>query len=217
MQKKYSCVLFDLDGTLLNTNKLIIESFKFTLKQHLNISIEEEELYQFFGEPLRITLARFDSDNVEEMLSTYRKFNIENHDSLTTVFPNAIEVVEQLSKEGFKIGIVTSKLKKTALKGLAFSGLNRFVETLVAYEDTQHHKPEAAPIIKALSKLKHPTEGTIMVGDSPFDLRSAKNAGVHGAGVSWSVHTEELLLKEEPQYIIKKFPQLLEICLPSNS
>ncbi|MDW7675791.1 MAG: pyrophosphatase PpaX [Bacillota bacterium] len=213
MTTKYSCVLFDLDGTLLNTNNLIIESFKYTLDKHLNLRVSEGELYKYFGEPLRTTLARYDENQVEQMLTTYRQFNMDKHDELTTAFPGAVEVVQELHKNNIKLGVVTSKLRHSALKGIELAGISKYLDTIVAYEDTSHHKPEAAPIMKALKDIDHPNNNTIMIGDSLFDMLSAKNAEVDSVAVEWSVHSLELLAEGKPNYVIKSFYELLDICI----
>lgn len=213
MSNKYSCVLFDLDGTILDSNKLIIESFKHTLKKHLSLEVTDEEIYRYFGEPLRITLARYDENKLEEMLITYRKFNNDKHDELAAIFPGATEVIEELASENIKLGIVTSKLRRSALKGVELTGVANLIETVVAYEDTTLHKPDPSPVLKALNQLNHSTENTLMVGDSPFDWLCARNAGITSVGVGWSVHLPEKLVEGRPDIIINNFSELISICL----
>jgi pyrophosphatase PpaX len=210
---KYDCVLFDLDGTLLNSNNLIIESFKHTLITHLNLQVEEKELYQYFGEPLRTTLARYDAENLESLLHTYRMHYADNHDRLATVFPRVQEVVNELHNHKIIMGVVTSKLRAGALKGIELTGIAGYMKTIVAYEDTEHHKPDPAPVLTALSALNHSGEKALFVGDSPFDWLCAKNAGITSVGVSWSVHLGNNSLEVNPDYVINNFKELISICL----
>jgi len=206
------CVLFDLDGTVLNTNNLIIKSFQHTLRQHLNLDVKPQDLYPYFGEPLRTTLERFGADLVEDLIATYREFNITNHDTYTTIFPGAKEVLQRLRRNGIQTGIVTSKIRFAAQRGLQLFKLENYFDVVVAAEDTAQHKPHPAPILTALARLNINNQGVIMVGDSPFDLRCARNAGVYSAAVGWSVHPRTLLAQEQPDYILESFNDLLTIC-----
>lgn len=203
------CVLFDLDGTLLNTNDLIIKSFKHTLSKHLSLEVTEEDIYPFFGEPLRVTLERFGPELAEEMLLSYREFNKVYHDELTTIFPGAVEALEELSRLGVRLGVVTSKITQTAIRGLELFGIRRFFEVVVGLEMTEKHKPDPEPILKALEILDLPPSAALMVGDSPFDILCARNAGVKSAAVAWSVHSKEKLMEEGPDYYIQSFQDVL--------
>ena len=181
------------------------------MKKHLNVEATEAELYRFFGEPLRLTLAHYAPNQVEELLETYRAFNMENHDNLTTIFPGVLETLEELKQRDIKMGIVTSKLRNGALKGVKLAGFEKYIQTLVALEDTEKHKPNPEPILKALSALDEKPNNSIMVGDSPFDWRCARNANCTSVAVTWSVHPMELIQAEKPNFIIDNINQLLEI------
>lgn len=207
------CVLFDLDGTLLNTNHLIIESFRHTFRHHLGIEIAPEDIYPYFGEPLITTLKRYSPELAEAMIETYREFNWANHDRLTTPFPGTARCLDGLHARGCRVGVVTSKLRRTAQHGLEFFGLSRWVEVVVAYEDTDRHKPNPEPILRALEILKVRPEGVLMVGDSPLDLRCAQAAGVRSAAVAWSVYPLEQLAAEKPDYVLDHLEDLLELAL----
>ncbi|MFZ3171084.1 MAG: pyrophosphatase PpaX [Carboxydocellales bacterium] len=208
----YRCVLFDLDGTVLNTNELIIKSFQHTLRTHLDLHPTHEDLYPHFGEPLRDTLARYDAQRVEELLTTYRDFMYGNHDELVKIFPGTFETMQSLHRAGIAIGVVTSKLKMTSMWGLKLFGLDQFVRVCVTIEDVQNPKPHPEPIELALHQLKLGKERVLMVGDSPYDLKCAYNAGVSSAAVGWSVHPQETLTKENPHYVLKQFSDLLGMC-----
>ncbi len=209
---KINCVLFDLDGTLLNTNNLVIQSFKHTFNQHLDRVVLDEELFPYFGVPLVTIMEHFDPKQVDQMLRTYRSFNLQKHDELTTVFPNVEGTLRELSKQGVKLGIVTSKIRNVVTRGLQLFSLESFFDTVVTFEDTEAHKPNPAPINKALADLQvSPEEGVLMVGDSPFDLQCAANAGVCSAAVAWSVHSLDELKQHKPDYILDKMEDLLPL------
>lgn len=210
---KIQGILFDLDGTLLNTNELVVKSFQHTLKRELNLDVAEDRLYQYFGEPLRDTLGRFAADRVEELVQVYREFNIANHDRLVTPFPGVEETVKQLSAQGLKLAVVTSKIKKTAMMGLKLCGLEDYFQVVIALEDTEHHKPHPEPILKALEILELEKNQVIMVGDSTYDIRCAKNAGIRCAAVSWTTLPQQIIQQEGPDYLVKDMMELPTICL----
>ena len=193
--------LFDLDGTLLNTNNLILASFKHTLKKDLGIDVTDGELTPYFGEPLMTTLERFDRSLAPKMITTYRNFNHIYHDELTTIFPGVHETLVELKENNFRLGIVTSKIRSVAIRGLELFDIYQYFDCVVAAEDTKEHKPHPQPILKALDLLGvEAVQTTIMVGDSPFDILSARAAGIVPVGVNWSVRLDEL--KELKPYLI---------------
>ncbi len=214
--KMYQAILFDLDGTLLNTNALIIHTFQYTLKKHLGIHIKPEELTPYFGEPLRVTLSRFAPEKVDELIATYRAYNALKHDELTTIFPHVRETLVQLYERGIKLGVVTSKFKPSALKGLELFKLTPYFEVIIGLDDTPEHKPHPAPIEKALKAMNVRAERALMVGDSPMDLRCARNAGVDSALVSYSLLPSDVLAAEKPTYILQDLRDLLIILQSSE-
>lgn len=208
---KYKYILFDLDGTLINTNKLIIDSFKYTLKRHLGIDAEDCQILKYFGEPLITTLERFSKDKAEEMFQTYITYNESIHDKNVEAFDNVDLVLKSLTDIGCIMCIVTSKRKVLAKRGLELFDLLKYFNEVIACEDTIKHKPEPDPIIKALSELNAKPEMALMVGDSEYDIKCAKNAGVRSVFVSWSeagIHQNHDI---EADYIINDIIQLIDI------
>ncbi|MCK9216381.1 MAG: HAD-IA family hydrolase [Firmicutes bacterium] len=207
---KYKYLLFDLDGTLIDTNKLIIDSFKYTLKLHIDIDIEEGQIKKYFGEPLITTLKRFSEKKAEEMYDTYIKFNESIHDKSIKAFKNVDSVLMKLYKKSYSLSVVTSKRKVLAKRGLEICNLLRYFDKVVAYEDTNLHKPYPDPIIKALSLLRADPEQALMVGDSEYDINCARNAGVKSVFVNWS---EAGFYQENirSDFVIDEFPHLLDI------
>lgn len=211
MEQRIKCVLFDLDGTLINTNQLVVASFKHTVRKHLNRDIAEQDLYRHFGEPLIDIMRQLCPEQAGEMVKTYREFNLINHDELTKPFPGAAETLANLERRGVRMGVVTSKIRQMADRGLRLFGLDRWMEVLVGFEDTEEHKPHPAPIQAAMELMAFRPGEVLMVGDSPFDLECARNAGVLSAAVKWSVHPLEKLLTYKPDIVLNSFPELPEI------
>jgi len=203
-------ILFDLDGTLLDTKELILLSFQHTFREHLGIEVAREELLENFGEPLWNTLSRYTDGDLEPLVATYREHNLGNHDLMVEAFPGTKEIMSELKGRGFRVGVVTSKLRQSALKGLRLCRLEEYVECLITLDDSMpKHKPDPLPILLALEQLAVCADQAIMVGDSPADLGAAKAAGVDSAIVSWSVFPLDKL--EKPTYWLKQWEDLLEI------
>ena len=205
------CILFDLDGTLINTNDLIIKSFQHTMRVHLDRECLPEEFIPFFGEPLITILERFDQNQGEEMIKTYREYNLAKHDELTTRFEGTVETLGELKNRGIMLGVVTSKLRPAALRGIKLCGLDEFFSVVVACEDTTRHKPDSEPILKALELLGRGKAGVLYVGDSTLDILSAKSAGVMSAAVMWSALQRKVLLDTTPDFALEKVEDLLKL------
>ncbi len=182
----YKYVLFDLDGTLIDTNKLIMESFRYTYKTGLGLEVSDEEILRYFGEPLIKTLARFSEERADELYRIYIDYNETRHDDAVTIFEGVKELLEELERQGCILALVTSKRSKVALMGLDLFDIRKHFKVFVALEDTELHKPNPAPALKALELLGARPEEAIMVGDSVFDIHCAHGAGIKAVLVKWS-------------------------------
>ena len=167
-------ILFDLDGTLLDTNELIIQSFQHTYQRHLNKQVDKEEIIKNFGEILKITLDREFGEAGEEAIKTYRNFQVENFEKLIAIHEGVKEGVIELHRQGYKLGIVTSRLNDSAIRGLNHFGLKDYFECIIGADDTDKHKPDPTPAFLALKELGGKVEETLFVGDSPFDVLCGK-------------------------------------------
>jgi pyrophosphatase PpaX len=209
-------ILFDLDGTLIDTNRLVIESFQYTLKVHLGREVSAREIVPTFGRPLLDALRRFSAEKAESMLETYRSYNEARHDAATTLIPGVRETLAILKEAGVTLAVVTSKRRNLAWRGLRLFGLDQYMAVVITPEDTTRHKPDPDPILKALTLLEESPRHSLMVGDSPFDLACGRNAGVKTAAALWSALPRELLLAEKPDFQLRKITDLLDLCLPLN-
>jgi pyrophosphatase PpaX len=211
---KYKTVLFDLDGTLLDTNELIINSFLHTLQNfYPERPFVREEIIARMGEPLLDIFQEYEADpiKVEEMIAVYREFNIRTHDEIVVAFPHVLEVVKKLDSKGVKLGIVTTKQRITVEMGLQLCDLSPYIQSVVTIQDVENPKPHPEPVLKAMAELGAMAETTLMVGDSFTDIESAKRAGIDSAGVAWSLKGEEYLRTYSPTYILQDMRELLTI------
>lgn len=203
-------VLFDLDGTLIDTNELIMASFKHTFAK-FQLSFTDEEISTFNGPPLEETFYNIDPERADEMLKVYRKHNIKHHRHYVKVFPQVIETLKKLKQKGIKLAIVTSKMRKSALIGIEETGLLPFFPVIITCDDVDHPKPHPEPVLKALNHLNRQAKSAIMVGDNYHDIVSGQRANVLTAGVAWSSKGESFLQAYHPTYMLKEMKDLLRI------
>jgi pyrophosphatase PpaX len=205
-------VLFDLDGTIIDTNELIVQSFLHSLEGQSPQPVTRDLIIPNMGRPLVEQMVIFTGkEDVEDVIAKYRTFNIANHDALVKEFAHVGTVLAKLHENGFKLGIVTSKIRKTTLMGLKLCGLESYISTIVTVEDVQSAKPDPEGILKALRELDSEPGDAIMVGDSHYDIEAAKNAGVRSVGVSWSWKGRPYLEQYKPDWIIDDMRELLPI------
>jgi len=207
---KYRSILFDFDGTLADTNELIIHSFLHTLEQFFPHKYQREDIIRHMGKTLWEMMEIYGPEHVDELVKFYREYNVKVHDHYIREFPEVNEVIKELATLGVKMGIVSTKQRKTIEMGLNKLDLTPYFSTVVTYHDTEKHKPDPEPIFLAMKSLNAIQEETIYVGDSTVDILAAKNAGIKSVGVSWSLRFEELK-NLNPDYILNSMRDLLKI------
>lgn len=210
---KIKAVLFDFDGTIMDTNTIILESWEHTFNTVLGRDPVHEEIVATFGEPLDITMAKmFPDRDTNEMVEIYRSYQRNIYKDAITMFPGTREVIHALKEKGYKVAIVTSRFWKSTRTGLYKFDISDMFDAVVSAEDTNIHKPDPTPILLCLEKLGISAEEAIMVGDSKFDILCARNAGVRSVLVSWTISVNEEQRRElAPDYYITDAAQLLEI------
>ena len=210
--------LFDLDGTLIDTNNLILKSFLHVFGCAAFAGLPapaEEAIVSFFGEPLYDTFRRFTSDEakVSELVGVYREFNLEQHDALIAEFVGVLAAVERLAAAGVKLAIVTSKKVATAHLGLAAGKMAHLFPVLVGLDSTEAHKPRPEPALLALRMLgEEPGPHVLMIGDSPFDIECGRNAGCRTAAVGWTL-LRERVEASRPDHWIEQPDDICELIL----
>ncbi|MGW8458764.1 pyrophosphatase PpaX [Bacillus atrophaeus] len=209
--KQVTTILFDLDGTLINTNEFIIASFLHTLDHYYPERFTREDVLAFIGPSLFETFSRMDAEKCDEMIQMYRAFNHEKHDTLVTEYETVYETLDELKKAGYKLGIVTTKIRDTVNMGLKLTNLGQFFEVIVTMDDVKMPKPDPEPVLLALEQIGSKPGEAIMVGDNYHDVLAGKNAGTATAGVAWTIKGAEELAKHQPDYMLEKMSDLLQI------
>lgn len=210
-------VLFDLDGTLVNTSDLIIKTFEHTIQTLLQKNPTQDEITRYFGLPLRECLRQFDEEKVEEMALFYREYNLKHHDHLIKPFPKIEESMLELQQKGVKMAVVTSKKIPMAERGLNCFGLEKYIEGIIGCDECEKHKPHPEPMLRGAKLISLDPEQCICVGDSPFDLQSGKAAGCITAAVKWTYFNwEQMLLMGKPDFILNEMTDLVKIIDDKN-
>lgn len=211
MDKKITTLLFDLDGTLINTNELIIASFLHTLNHYYPNQYTREDVYEFIGPSLLETFSGLDLERAEEMIEHYREHNHKHHDLLVEEYEGVYETIQALKERNYKIGIVTTKMRKAVERGLIKGRLASFFDVVVTLDDVNKPKPDPEPIELALKLIGSTAEETIMVGDNSHDILGGKNAGTKTAGVAWALRGRDYLEQYGPDYMLDNMRDLLAI------
>jgi pyrophosphatase PpaX len=182
---RYPVVLFDLDGTLIDSGPIILASFRHATRTVLEREIPDEVLLsRVGGSSLHEQMRALDPLRVDELVHSYREHNEPLHDGLE-VFPGVKDVLAALRREKRRLGIVTAKRRITVDLAFARVPLAPYFDAIVTSEQTERHKPDPEPIQLALERLGASPPEAAYVGDSPFDMGAARAAGVHGVGVTW--------------------------------
>ncbi len=200
-------VLFDFDGTLINTNDLIFASYKKAFNEVLKREISMDEMLKLYGRPLRPSLLEYGEDG-ERLYEIYREFNERNHDRMAKSFDGVYSGVKKIKDMGFKIGIVTSKRMHLIDRGLKLLKMDNMFEVIVTPDDTEKTKPDPEPILCGCSRLGLTPEEVIYVGDSIFDMQSGRSAGTKLCAVKYSLTDHKKLLEFAPEFFVDTIDEL---------
>ena len=208
-------ILFDNDGTLVDTHDMILASMRHSTRTVLGRIIPDDALMRKVGQPLAVQMVDFTPDAGEqaEILRVYREHNHAIHDDLVAAFPGACEALEEMASRGLKQGVVTSKMHALAWRGLEITGLAPFLDCCIGADDCEHFKPEAEPVLRGAAALGLAPDECFYVGDSPFDIQAGKAAGCKTIAVTWGMFPLEALVAEHPDHVCDSFPKLVELAM----
>lgn len=213
MANERQAVLFDLDGTILDTNELIIQSFLYALKGAVPEDFDRTHIIPEMGLPLKEQLQLFSGkEDVEAYVLAYREYNYRMHDEMVQLFPGVSETVSRLIAHGVKVGIVTTKKRPMTERALKMFGLYDQMDAIVTLDEVDHAKPHPEPVLKALTAIGTAPSRACMVGDSPVDIEAARRAGALPVGVAWSLKGDVVLREAGAAHIVDTMDQLLTLC-----
>lgn len=207
------CIIFDNDGTVADTRALILPSMRHTTKVCLGKVFDDEKYASQVGIPLVDQVSQYtdDVDLQAKMVKVYREYNEAHHDSEIEGFKGCAEALEEMKNAGLTLAVATSKLRTICSRGLKILGIDKFMSTVVGAEDTELHKPHGEPITFTAKKLGFDLGQCAYVGDAPFDIQAAKDAGVTSIGVTWGFFDEETLKNEGADHICHTFDELTRL------
>ena len=211
--RKIDTILFDLDGTLINTNDIIIESFKEVFRVHFpKQQPSRERILTFIGPTLQQTFGQYTNDQnlINEMIKTYRSFYIEYEVGNHELYPDVLEVVTKLKLRGYNLGILTSKFTEAAWPSYTHYGLDKIFDSFTGLDDVIHPKPDKNAVETALSNFPNHKQ-VIMIGDNQGDIMAGINAGIYGAGVAWSIKGEAHLQEVNPDFMLKDMNDIFRV------
>ena len=208
---KLHTILFDLDGTLIDSVRLILDSYHHALASHGLPPRTDEEWLRGVGTPLSVQFGEWHDDpaTLEALIATYREYNIKHHDRMVTVYPGVVQTIEALKSAGLATGLVTSKNRQGALRGLALARLEQLMDVLVCADEVTNPKPHPEPVEKAVALLGADPRRTVYVGDSIHDMLSGRAAGVLTAAALWGPFGRHHLEGAEPDYWLEQPAELL--------
>lgn len=205
-------LLFDLDGTLIDSIGLLLECMQYAFTGRDRVP-STTQWVAGIGTPLRTQLAPWcnGDDDVEAMVGRYRDYQDQHLERLTTPFPEVLDTMRWARRAGYPTAIVTSKGKGMTRRSLDHVGLGDAFDTVVTFEETTRHKPLPDPVFLALERLGATPSSALFVGDSPHDMRAGRAAGVKTAAALWGPFHRDELADASPDYWLTGFGQLRDV------
>lgn len=212
MTSRPFAVLFDLDGTLIDSIGLLLRCVRHTFEGR-NPAPTDAEWIAGIGTPLGAQLAAYanSDEEVEELTRRYRTFQREQHDDLTFAFPGVVDTLLELERRGNPMGVVTSKSNEMMNRGLAWVGIDKLMRTTIGMDSCTIHKPEPFPVLLALQELGYSPDEAVFVGDSPHDILSGNAAGVTSIAALWGPFSRAQLDPSRPNIYLDRIEDLLPI------
>jgi pyrophosphatase PpaX len=209
---RYPTVLFDLDGTVIDSGSIILASMRHATREVLGREYEDGELLAAVGGPgLEAQMHALDPERVAELVRVYREHNEPLHEELVCC-AGMDDALVRLKEEGRRLGVVTAKRRVTVDLAFAQVPLRHLFDAIVGGDETEEHKPHPAPLLLGASRLGAEPADCAYVGDSPFDVRAAKRAGMGAIAVTWGgIHARDRLEAEDPDAIVDTAEELLGV------
>jgi pyrophosphatase PpaX len=214
--QKFKGFIFDIDGTLTSTNRLIFDTFNYVAEKYLRRKYTDEEIIQFFGPTEDVILKELMKENYEAARKDYYDFYRKNHSKLADIYPGIKEILMLIKKAGKPLGVFTGKGRESSVISLQEIGVYDLFDLIVTGDDVKNHKPSAEGILKFLKTFNLKPEQVLMIGDAPSDIKAAKEAGVKVASALWDSYAREKVLKMESDfrlYSVGKLKALIEKAL----
>ena len=210
---RFRTVLFDLDGTLVDSVRLILDSYHHTMAVHGLPPRTDTHWLRGLGTPIRAQFRQWAEtpEQLDALVATYRSYNSRYHDERITPYPGVVDMVLALRQAKLRTALVTSKNREVALRGLRLVGLEATMDVVIGADDVEEHKPHPEPVIRALDALGESPGTAVFVGDSVHDMRSGRDAGTATAAVLWGPFDRGELAWTAPDFWLEAPGDLLQL------
>jgi len=203
-------VLFDLDGTLIDSIELILNSARHAFRGREGHVPSDAEWLTGVGIPLSTMFRRYarDEADVAALIERYREYQLANHDRLVRCYETVVDTVDALRRDGHPLAIVTSKTGLLARRGLDHVGLGQHFDAIIGCDICERHKPDPLPVAMALDALGYAAAEAVFVGDSVYDMEAGNAAGVVTIAALWGPFTRAALAPSNPRYYLDRMSEL---------
>lgn len=207
--KKFA-VIFDLDGTVLNTDLLIKKSFEHVFKKYMpEHMLSEEEYLSFLGPTLVESFGRyFPQHQIDELVECYREYNHAHHHDYVTIYPHVKETLKYLKERGYPLAIVTTKYSRAAYIGLDMFDITKYFDVVIGMDQVNCVKPHPEGLLKVLEQTD--SHRGVMIGDNPTDILAGKNAGMYTIGVKWTPKGTKAMEALQPDLMIDDMKEIVD-------
>jgi pyrophosphatase PpaX len=200
--KKYSCIIFDMDGTLTQTNQLIYDSFNHIAEKYLKKRLSNAEIHALFGPPEQGAVEKMiGSDNISAVMEEYYHFYEHEHPKLAEIYPGTVEVLTFLRSKGIRIALFTGKGRRTTDITLEQFGITSYFDVTITGDDVEKFKPSGNGIRKILERFALQPSEVLMVGDAVADCKASRETGVDIASVVWDSYAKDEVMKLSPDFL----------------
>ena len=209
MKNKYRLLLFDLDGTLCDTDEMVVQSFLEMYKFYEpKVRRVREEIYYFSGPPIHETMKKeFPNYDLEEMVEAFRRISKEFYPSTVKEYPDEIKVLKALKEQGYLLGVVTNKGKPLTDYSLELCHIDGLFDVVISASDVINPKPDAEGVNKAMKLLGIKNKKEVLyIGDNDIDYHTAANAGVDALLVTWGPRKINCL--KQAKYSAKSYNEI---------
>ena len=204
-------LLFDADGTLIDTYEIILTSMRYAINEVQGLPLSDAELMAGVGTPLLDQMLHFaqgDEERAVELVQIYRDHNDDVHDARIKAFADTKAALERFQAAGLRMGVVTSKRHAMAVRGLEMSGIADYFQFVIGHDDWPEHKPAPGPVLHGCDLLQLPPEQCLYIGDSPFDIQAGNAAGCTTVAALWGMFPREVLQADHPDMECASLMQL---------
>lgn len=207
---KYTCIVFDMDGTLTQTNQLIYDAFNLVAEKYLGRRLPPEEIVTYFGPPEKEAVQNMiGPEHIDEAMVEYYRFYNERHNTLASLYPGILEILRFLHAQDVLVALFTGKGRRTTDITLELFEIERYFDITITGDDVDgEFKPSGDGIRRIISRFNLVPSQVLMVGDSVGDVLAAREAGTDVASVVWDSYGKHEVLKLNADYVFENVDEL---------